>query len=409
MRQALAMLPLADEERQQLKAGLRSHEAFTLRRCQILLARAEGEPPARIARIVGCTRMTVNHVVNDFCSRGIACIHEELRRAGALHRGRPRVEEKEPAIIDALEQLLADETAGDPMCEKKWVRVTQARLAQQLEEQGYRLTDKTVARLLKQMGFSLKANRRRQIKSRCPERDEQFRYIARQKQTFLAGGLPVISVDTKKKELIGPFRNNGRVWCREAEEVDEHDFPSAAECRAVPFGAYDLGRNVGYVVVGVSNNTPRFAVNAISRWWQEDGRPNYGERRQLLILADCGGANGSASKAWRLNLQRDLCDGMGLTVTVCHYPTGCSKWNPVERRLFSYISINWAGKPPKSLDVMLSYIRGTTTITGLKVAACLDEGTYPKGQKVSREEMDRLNLKRHDLCPRWNYTLSPRM
>jgi hypothetical protein len=150
----------------------------------------------------------VNHVVNDFDSRGIACIHEELRRPGALHRGRPRVEEKEPGIIDALEELLVDETAGDPMSEKKWVRVTQARLAQQLEAQGYRLTDKTVARLMKQMKFSLKANRRRQIKSRCPERDEQFRYIARQKQAFLAEGLPVISVDTKKKELIGPFRNN---------------------------------------------------------------------------------------------------------------------------------------------------------------------------------------------------------
>jgi transposase len=408
MRQALTGRPLTDDERQQLKAGLRSHKAFTLRRCQILLATAEGENPARIAHILGCGRATVNHVINDFSSRGITCIYEELRRAGALHRGRPRVEEKEPAIIDALEQLLVDEIAGDPMCEKKWVRVTQARLSQQLEGQGYQVTDKTVARLLKDMGFSLKANRRRQIKSRCPERDEQFRYIAHQKHTFLAEGLPVVSVDTKKKELIGPFRNNGRVWCREAEEVDEHDFPSAAECRAVPFGAYDLGRNTGYVVVGVSNNTPQFAVKAISRWWQEDGQPGYRGICQLLILADCGGANGCRSKAWKVNLQRELCDGMGLTVTVCHYPTGCSKWNPIERRLFSQISTNWAGKPLKSLGIMLGYIRGTTTKTRLRVKAYLDEDTYPKGQKVSREEMDGLNLTSHDVCPKWNYTLRPR-
>src|SRR5262245_20181934 len=408
MRQVQSLRPLSEDEKQQLMAGLRSSKAFTLRRCQILLASAEGETPSRIAHIVGCTTTTVSHGIKDFSSRGITCVHEELHRPGVLPRGCPRVEEKDPGIIDALEKLLADDTAGDPMCEKKWVRVTQARLSQQLEEHGYRVTDKTVARLLRDMGFSLKANRRRQMKTRCPERDEQFQYIALQKRTFLAGGFPVISVDTKKKELIGPFRNNGRVWCKEAEEVDEHDFPSLAECRAVPFGTYDLGRNAGYVVVGVSNNTPRFAVKAISRWWQEDGHPAYGEIRQLLILADCGGANGCSSKAWKLNLQQELCDKMGLTVTVCHYPTGCSKWNPIERRLFSQISINWAGKPLKSLGIMLGYIRGTTTTTGLRVKAYLDEETYPKGQKVSREEMDRLDLSRHDVCPRWNYTLRPR-
>ncbi|HEV3258978.1 MAG TPA: ISAzo13 family transposase [Gemmataceae bacterium] len=408
MTQVLTLRPLTDDETQQLKAGLRSHGAFTLRRCQILLAAIQGETTGRIARLVGCNRATVNHVINDFRSRGVACVREEQRRPGALPRGCPRVEERQPGIIDALEQLIADETAGDPMCEKKWVRVTQARLSQQLKDKGYQATDKTVARLLKDMGFSLKVNRRRQIKSRCPERDEQFRYIALQKHTFLAGGLPVISVDTKKKELIGPFRNSGRVWCREAEEVDEHDFPSAAECRAVPFGVYDLGRNAGYIVVGVSNNTPKFAVNVISRWWQEVGQLSYPGIRQLLILADCGGANGCSSRAWKLNLQQELCDRLGLTVTVCHYPTGCSKWNPIERRLFSQISTNWAGKPLKSLGIMLGYIRGTTTKAGLTVKAYLDEATYPKGQKVSKEEMNRLDLRRHDVCPKWNYTLNPR-
>jgi transposase len=408
MRQTLTVRQLTDDERQLLRAGLRSHKAFTLRRCQILLAIAEGENPARIARILGCRKVTVRHVVNDFSLRGVACVREEKQRLGALPRGCPRVEQRQPGILDALEQLIADETAGDPMCEKKWVRVTQARLSQQLAERGYQATDKTVARLLKDMGFSLKANRRRQIKSRCPERDEQFKYIALQKRSFLSRGLPVISVDTKKKELIGPFRNNGRVYCREAEEVDEHDFPSAAECRAVPFGVYDLARNAGYMTVGVSNNTPQFAVKAISRWWREDGGPGYPGALELLILADCGGANGSTSKAWKVNLQRELCDGMCLTVTVCHYPTGCSKWNPIERRLFSLISTNWAGKPLKSLSIMLGYIRGTTTRTGLSVRACLDENTYLKGQKVSREDMSGLDLRRHDVCPKWNYTLRPR-
>jgi transposase len=408
MSQAFNMRPLTEDERQRLRAGLRSPKAFTLRRCQILLAAAEGEKPARVAHILGCTKATVSHVLDDFSARGIICIHEERRRANALRRGRPRVEEKWPAIMDALEQLLVDETAGDPLSQKKWVRVTLSRLSQELKEQGYHVVEKTVRRLLEDLGFSMKANKRRQVRSRCPERDEQFRYIAQQKQAFLAAGLPVISVDTKKKELIGLFRNNGRVWCREAEAVDEHDFPSAAECRAVPFGVYDLCQNAGFVVVGVSNNTPRFAVNALCRWWQASGRATYPVVHRLLILADGGGANGHRSKAWKMNLQRELCDGQGLAVTVCHYPPGCSKWNPVERRLFSQISINWAGKPLKSLDIMLGYIRGTTTTTGLRVKAYLDEETYPKGQKISKDELDRLNLNRHGVCPQWNYMLSPR-
>jgi transposase len=399
--------PLSDEEKEQLRAALRSSRAFTLRRCQILLATSEGEPPSRIAHIVGCTTPTVSHVIQDFNSRGLACVHEEQRRPDALPRGRPRVEQAAPEIIEVLEQLVADDIAGDPMSEKKWVRVTLTRLSQRLEEKGYQAVEKTIRRLLIDMGFSMRSNKRRQTLSHCPERDEQFQYIAERKKAFLGAGLPVISVDTKKKELIGPFRNRGKTWCKVAEEVDEHDFPSAAECRASPYGIYELGRNKGYVVVGTSNNTPRFAVKALSRWWQEEGRSAYPGACQLLVLADCGGANGNRSTAWKVNIQRELCDSQGLMVTVCHYPKGCSKWNPVERRLFSIISINWAGKPLKSLEIMLGYIRGTTTTTGLSVIARLDEETYPKGQKISRDEVDGLNVKRHEVCPQWNYTLSP--
>jgi len=294
------------------------------------------------------------------------------------------------------------------MTEKKWVRITLSRLSRRLKEQGYQAGEKTVRRLLRKMGFSMKANKRRQIRVHSPERDAQFNYIVSQKQAFFTLGLPVISVDTKKKELIGQFRNHGEVWCREAEEVDEHDFPSAAECLAVPFGVYDVARNTGYVTVGMSHNTPEFAVNAIACWWQTEGRFTYPGATQLLILADGGGSNGNRCKAWKFNVQHKLCDPLGLTITVCHYPPGCSKWNPIEHRLFSEISKNWSGKPLRTLEIMLGYIRGTTTVTGLTVKARLDEGMYRKGQKVTSEGLKKLKLEPHSTHPRWNYTIRPR-
>jgi len=407
MGHTIALRTLTPDEVQQLRAGLRSPRAFTLRRCQVLLASAQGLLPSSFAGAIGCTMATVRNVISDFHERGVACVHQERRREGALPRGRPRVEAKQPGITAALERLLADDIAGDPMTEKRWVRVTLTRLSEQLREQGYQAVEKTVRRLLTQMRFSMKANRKRQVRSRCPERDEQFRYIASQKQAFAALGLPVISVDTKKKELIGPFRNHGKVWCREAEEVDEHDFPSAAECLAVPFGVYDVTRNVGCLTVGVSHNTPEFAANAIARGWEIDGLAAYPGATRLLILADGGGGNGNRCRAWKLNLQEKLCDRFGLEVTVCHYPPGCSKWNPVEHRLFSEISKNWAGKPLRTLEIMLGYIRGTTTTTGLTVRAYVDEGTYRKGQTVTKEDVKKLNLTPHPVHPHWNYTISP--
>jgi hypothetical protein len=294
------------------------------------------------------------------------------------------------------------------MSQERWVRSSLTHLSERLREMGYVVSRKTVGRILRSMGFSRKSNKRKQPRPKCPIRNEQFEYIAVQRESFTAAGLPVISVDTKKEELIGPFRNRGQCWCREADEVDEHDFPSAAECQAVPFGVYDVIKNKGYVVVGTSNNTPEFAVNSVVRWWETVGRSSYSAAGQVLILADGGGGNGSRSRAWKLNLQVKLCDRFGLAVTVCHYPPGCSKWNPVEHRLFSYISVNWAGKPLRTLEIMLGYIRGTTTRTGLKVEAVLDDATYRRGLKVSRDQARTLNLRQHDACPQWNYTLSPR-
>jgi hypothetical protein len=323
--------------------------------------------------------------------------------------GRPRVEEKTPALTAALEEMLSDEVAGSPESEHKWVRSSARKLCRRLKERGFSLGPSTVWRLLKRMGFSMRTNvRRRRGITRDPGlRDEQFRYIASQRKTFSEAGLPVISVDTKKKELIGNFRNPGQAWCKKPPEVNEHDYASQAECLAVPFGVYDVVRNKGYVVVGMSHNTPEFAVTSISRWWEEDGRLAYPGAKQVLILADGGGGNGSRARAWKLNLQEKVCDRFGLTVTVCHYPPGCSKWNPVEHRLFSQVSKNWEGKPLRTLGIMLGYIRGTTTTTGLTVKARLDEGIYKKGQKVTRKDMDKLNLNVLTACSGLNYTIAP--
>jgi Rhodopirellula transposase DDE domain len=347
-----------------------------------------------------------------------ACISARLRElrtgerppsrgTGAKH-GPKFSEDKDPTLLRDLEQMLTDEVAGSPMTDQKWVRSSTLKLRDRLRAKGHRVGHCTVHRLLKKMGYSLRANKKRRGGSRCPGRDEQFRYIAAQKKTFSEAGLPVISVDTKHKELIGEFRNRGKAWCRQSAEVNEHDFTSTAECRAVPFGIYDVQRNEGHVAVGTSNDTPEFAVKAIARWWEQEGIVAYPRAERILILADCGGTNGCRFRAWKLNLQEKVCDRFGLAVTVCHYPPGCSKWNPIEHRLFSQISINWAGRPLKSLGLMLAYIRGTTTRTGLKVTAHLDEDVYRKGQKVTREDMDRLNLTHHATHPRWNYTISPR-
>jgi hypothetical protein len=324
--------------------------------------------------------------------------------------GRKLIEVKDPAILPTLERLLTNEVGGDPMSERRWVRSSLRQLCKWLKEDGHPASPPVVSRLLKKMGYSLKANERKQGQSRsnCPERDEQFRYIASQREIFSVTEYPIISVDTKKKELIGNFRSNGKTWCKKAEEVDEHDFPSAAECRAVPFGVYELIRNKGHVYVGVSNDTPEFAVVSIAKWWDQEGRTAYSRTDRLLILADGGGCNGCRARAWKCNLQALVSDRFGLTVTVCHYPTGCSKWNPVEHRLFSFISKNWEGKPLRSLEIMLGYIRGTRTETGLEVKAHLDEDFYKKSVPYSHKDVDRLCLETHDVCPQWNYTITPR-
>jgi DDE family transposase len=304
--------------------------------------------------------------------------------------------------------LVEAETGGSPSCHRRWVRVSLRHLSQALKERGFPCSHTTIGKLLHAQRFSLRVNRKRFTGKTHPDRDRQFRYLERLKQRFLRAGLPVISVDGKKKELIGNFKNTGRAWCRQADEVNAHDFRQDASDRAVPYGLYVLNQNRGYVGVGVSADTAAFAVDTIGEWWQTEGQRDFPDADELLILCDAGGSNGCRSRLWKLKLQQDVADRFGLRVTVCHYPQGASKYNPVEHRLFSHVSGNWAGKPLRTLALMLGYIRGTRTETGLRVRARLNRKRYRTKIKVSDGQMQSLRLKSHKTCPTWNYTISPR-
>jgi len=291
------------------------------------------------------------------------------------------------------------------MSTRKWRRSSLRALSQAL---GEKVSHTTVGRLLKDMDYSLKANIKRLTGEPHPDRETQFAYIEQQKQAFRDAGLPIISVDTKKKELIGLFKNPGRRWCQTADEVNVHDFEQDALGKAVPYGVYDLTNNRGYVYVGQSADTPQFAVEQIAAWWQTFGCHDFPVAKRLLILCDAGGSNGYRPRLWKQQLQELLADRLGLEVTVCHYPTGASKWNPVEHRLFGPISINWAAEPLVSFDKTLALIRGTVTDTGLSVEAFLVEKVYATGLKVTQTVMKSLNLVHHTVCPKWNYTVRPR-
>lgn len=298
--------------------------------------------------------------------------------------------------------------AGDPMSGKKWVRQNLRQLARALSQRSYAIGKSTVRRLLNKLDYRLLANRPELSGPAHPDRDKQFRYLARVKQLFLAAGYPVISVDTKKKELIGNFKNQGRVWGLHPELVNLHDFRQDALGRAVPYGIYDLTHNQGYVYVGTSADTPEFAAYAIAQWWTDPDRPRFKREDKLLILCDAGGSNNCHYWLWKQQVQQQLADQFGLEVFICHYPTGASKWNPIEHRLFSQISLNWAGKPLRTFETMLEYIRHTTTQTGLTVKAFLVDRVFEKGHQVSKQERQSLHLVRRPICPTWNYILRPR-
>ena len=300
------------------------------------------------------------------------------------------------------------ETAGDPMTGLRWTRRTTEKIAAELNALGIKVSPRTVARLLDKMGYSLRVNHKKIARCSPKDRDAQFAYIAELREECATAGIPVISVDTKKKELVGNFKNAGRAWNCEPVAVNDHDFRSEASGMAIPYGVYDIQANRGTVFVGTTCDTPKFAVDCIEKWWRTEGRRRFPDADRLTILADGGGSNGPRCRAWRRGIQRELADRHGLTVTAAHYPPGASKWNPIEHRLFSEISKNWAAKPLDSLDTILNYLRTTTTSTGLRVRAHLVRRKYVKGVRISDSEMKTLAIKEHELLPAWNYTLTPR-
>jgi hypothetical protein len=299
------------------------------------------------------------------------------------------------------------DTAGDPITGVKWSRRTTRKIAEQLTTLGIAVSKNTVGRLLKEMDYRLRVNRKQIASTKSPDRNQQFLYIGQQRERFATQGQPTISVDTKKKELIGNFKNAGAKWDREPVLVNDHDFRSDADALAIAYGVYDIQANRGAVFVGTSHDTPAFAVDAIAQWWWQEGSQRYPEARELFILADGGGSNGPRCRAWKKAIQDTLCTPLGLTVTVSHYPPGASKWNPIEHRLFSQISRNWAGEPLSDINKMLNFIRTTKTQTGLTVTAYLIPGQYETGIKIPDAEIRQLNLVPHETLGRWNYTVHP--
>ena len=310
-------------------------------------------------------------------------------------------------MIVEIERLVDNETAGDPMSNWRWTHKTTIKIAGQIQRLGIQVGARTVARLLRQLRFSLRSNRKNISSGSRSGRDQQFGRIARLRKLFCRQGDPIISVDAKKRELVGNFKNAGVKWERVSTQVNDHDFRSLASGIALPYGIYELQANRGSVFVGVSHETSAFAVHSICRWWKGEGRQRYPHSQRLLILADTGGSNSATRGAWKDQIQQHLCDELGLTVTVAHYPAGASKYNPIERRLFSQISRNWAAEPLTCYDKTLQFIRQSTTTTGLKVRAYLDRKDYPLKVKPSTERLRQLKITRPKLLPKWNYTIAP--
>ena len=301
---------------------------------------------------------------------------------------------------------MEDASAGDPITGLRWTRKTLRALEQALRRKGFKVGFVTIRRLLRKLRYATRVNRKRLTREQNPERDRQMRYVVRMRRRFLKAGQAVISVDTKKRELVGNFKNAGRTWRRGAIPVLEYDYPSQADGVAIPYGIYDLAANEGFVVIGVSHQTPEFAIAAIRLWWVKIGRLKYVGQHELLIEADCGNPNGNRSWRWKFGLQQ-LADEFGLSITVTHFPTGASKWNPIEHRLFSQISGNWAGQPLINYETALKFIRTTKTDTGLRVRAYLDKTDYQAGMELTAEQKAQINLFPHRVLPEWNYTIKP--
>lgn len=369
-------------------------------------ARAAGRGGiATVSQVTGIARSTIGRGLKDLEGEAAEWPYGRVRRSGG---GRKAARVTQPGLRQALLQLVASATRGDPQAIMLWVSRSQRHLAAALTAQGYQVSANLVGRLLTDLGFSLQANAKTREGSRHPDRDAQFQLINDSVERFCRTGQPAISVDTKKKELVGDFKNAGRELRRKGrpQEVRVHDFVIRGKGRAVPYGVYDIAANQGWVSVGIGHDTASFAVESIRRWWRRMGRKRYPQAKRLMITADCGGSNGSRVRLWKLELQK-LADQTGLAITVAHHPPGTSKWNRIEHRMFAFITQNWRGKPLISHKVIVQLIAATTTSSGLSIACDIDATRYQKGKKVSDQQIEALNIKYEAFHPEWNYTILP--
>ena len=387
----LALSRLLDERSRRLVAGAES------------LALPRGGISA-VSRATGISRPVIRQGIAELKNPKTA-LEGRVRRPGG---GRKKIAERDATVLADLEKLVEPVTRGDPESPLRWTCKSVRRLAAELGKQGHVISYPVVAELLRELGYSLQANRKTTEGDGHPDRNAQFEYINRKVQRFLASKQPVISVDTQKKELVGDFKNGGRELRPQGkpEKVRVHDFLIPELGRATPYGIYDLAQNTGWVSVGVDHDTASFAVESIRRWWQSMGHSVYPKAHRLLITADAGGSNGPRLRLWKVELQK-LADETGLRIAVSHFPPGTSKWNKIEHRLFSFISQNWRGKPLLSFEVIVNLIAATTTTKGLKVHAELDSGTYPAGTKIDDQELAGVRLRRDKFHGDWNYEIHP--
>ena len=357
---------------------------------------------AAAARACGLAENTVRKGLRELSEEPLEA--GRVRKAGA---GRPAVEDSNPELLDALRVLVVSDTRGDPERVLLWTSKSSRNLAAQLTEQGHPVGFRTVPKLLRKLGFSLQSARKTLEGKQHPDRDAQFRHINDTVSAAIAAGQPAISIDTKKKELVGEFQNAGREWhpAGNAPRVNTYDFPSMADGKAIPYGVYDIADDSAMVSVGIDRDTAQFSVAAISAWWEQFGRVRYPKARKLVITADCGGSNGNRTRLWKTELQR-LANETGLQISVCHFPPGTSKWNKIEHRLFSFISKNWRGQPLVSHQVIISLIAATTTRTGLEVDARLDKNDYPN-VNVTDAELAAVKISRDSFHGEWNYSINP--
>ncbi len=360
---------------------------------------------SRVVELTGMSHLTIDKGIKELKETEKLEVPKRLRSPGG---GRKRIEDKDPGIIADLEKIMDENTAGDNMSLVRWSNKSTYRIADELKLIGHKIDPDTVGRILKENDYSLQANIKNIEGGSSEDRDAQFRYINEKGKEFMKEGNPVISVDAKKKELIGEFKNPGRTWNRkgEAKEVNVYDFPNLGMGKATPYGIYDTGNNEGMVNVGKSHDTSEFAVESIRQWWLLMGKERYPDAKELMICADGGGSNGSRNRGWKIHLQAPV-NQIGIPITVCHYPPGTSKWNRIEHRMFSFISMNWKGKPLVSYETVVKLIGSTKTRNGLTVAARVDDKEYATGIKHSDEEMAKLRIETHSLYPKWNYTILP--